>query len=268
MNNKTLNKNIHTYKLDLKVEYTKGIFSNILLGFLVFILLFSNNINATSTTATPKLMGATKGQANVNQGDFSYKLDIKTPKGIANLKPKLSINYNQASSINSILGKSFFLGGLGSISKCKQNLFKEKKDNSRNYNYCLNGQKLLLVGDRQNDEDYGKSNTQYKTALNPTQKIIKKANHWEVYTKDGLIYEYGNNENSNENPNSKISNIIYKLSTIKDRYSNQIRYYYHQNNHQVSNSIKKIEYSNSKIEFIYENRSDKRALYFKGTKKI
>ena len=166
--------------------------------------------------------------------------------------------------MNSILGESFALGGLGSISKCNENLFKEKQDNKRDYNYCLNGQKLLLVDP---SNIYGSTNSEYKTAINTQSKIIKKANHWEVYTKDGLIYEYGNNENSNENPNSKISNIIYKLSTIKDRYSNQIRYYYHQNNHQVSNSIKKIEYSNSKIEFIYENRSDKRALYFKGTKK-
>jgi hypothetical protein len=225
---------------------------------LVFTLLFSNsnansntnnNITDTNILVDNGLMGSTKGEANINQGDFTYKLDIKTPKGISGLNPNLSINYNSASNMNSILGKSFALGGLGSISKCNENLFKEKQDNKRDYNYCLNGQKLLLVDP---SNIYGSTNSEYKTAINTQSKIIKKANHWEVYTKDGLIYEYGNDEMSsddsnqnsaeisNENPNSKLGDAIYKLTTIKDRYSNQIRYYYHPNNHDVSNSIKKI----------------------------
>ena len=262
--NLTLKKDLHMYQTqnNLSKDYlskdikNKHINSNVFLKLIKKILLLLIACLFINTSLY-SIVGSTKGKGSVNNGDFNYILDIKTPKGIDGLKPKLSINYNSASNTNSILGVGFSLSGLSQISKCNQNTFKEKQDTSINYNYCLDGQKLLLVNQY---EKYANPNTEYKTALNSHRKIVKYNSYWIVYSKDGLIYEYGRHTNSN------IANITYKLNKITNRYGNSIIFNYHPNNHQVSNGIKSIEYSNNRIDFIYENRSDKKTVYFKGTK--
>ncbi len=199
------------------------------------------------------IVGATKGSADVSQGNFTYNVEILTPKGVAGLKPELKINYNSSNNVNSILGVGFSLIGVDSITKCNETLFSEKQDPSRNYNYCLNGQKLLLVDDTQ---EYGSKDSEYKTELNNHQKIIKTATSWLVYSKDGLIKEFGNTTDSND------GDTFYKLNKISDRYGNTIDYIYAtDNDHRF---IKQIKYSNNTIDFIYEDRTDAKKLASNG----
>jgi hypothetical protein len=170
---------------------------------LLILVLFSLNVFASS------IVGATKGEFNVSSGSATYNLEIVTPKGIAGLKPSLSINYNSSNNFNGILGVGFSLGGISTINKCNQKLFKEKKDSSRNYNYCLDGQKLVL---KSQGRKYGTYNTEYRTYIDSYSKIIKDSSGWIVYTKDGLIYEYG------KTSTSKDSTVFYRVNKIKDRY--------------------------------------------------
>ena len=199
------------------------------------------------------LVGTSKGSADVSQGSFTYDIQILTPKGVAGLKPSLALNYNSSNNGNSILGLGFSLAGLSSISKCNENLFTEKSDSSRAYNYCLDGQKLLAVDAEQ---AYGETNSEYKTQINNQSKIIKKASSWLVYQKDGLIYEYGNTTDSNDN------NVFYKVNKIQDRYNNEINFIYASSNNE--RYIKQILYSNNSIDFIYEDRNDKKVLASRG----
>ena len=207
----------------------------------IFLLLSLLSVNVYA------IVGTSKGSADVSQGRFTYDIQILTPKGVSGLKPSLSLNYNSSNNGNSILGLGFSLAGLSSISKCNENLFTEKSDTSRASNYCLDGQKLLGVD---SNIVYGETNSEYKTQINNQSKIIKKANSWLVYQKDGLIYEYGNTTDSNDN------NVFYKVNKIKDRYNNEINFIYASSNNEQY--IKQILYSNNSIDFIYEDRNDKK----------
>lgn len=144
---------------------------------LLLVLFYSYSLGA--------IVGATKGDFGVNQGSANYNLEIITPKGTAGLKPSLSISYNSSNNFDGVLGVGFSLNGLSQITKCNQRLFSEKKDSSRNYNYCLDGQKLLTY----NTTDIYGTNVRYITEINNYSKIVKQSTGWIVYTKDGLIYQ-------------------------------------------------------------------------------
>lgn len=131
--------------------------------FLYLFLFFTINLTAN-------VVGATKGEFSVNQGNATYNLEILTPKGTAGLKPTLSILYSSANNMNGLLGVGFSLNGLSQISKCNQTLFSEKQDSSRNYNYCIDEQKLVL---KNSTGSYG-SNTEYKTEIDTYSKNYKR----------------------------------------------------------------------------------------------
>ncbi len=208
-----------------------------------------------SVTVYANIVGATKGNIDVAQGSLTYDIDILTPKGIAGLKPSLGINFNSSSGVNSFLGKNFSLSGLSTILECNESLFSEKNDPSRNFNYCIDGQKLLLVDTTQ---VYGSSGSEYRTEINAFSKIIKTSNAWKVYTKDGLIYEYGNTSDS------KDGEAFFRVNQIQDRYGNKIIFKYASTNDE--RFIEQITYADNSIDFVYEDRTDKRAVYSKGIK--
>ncbi|WP_373003651.1 RHS repeat domain-containing protein [Sulfurimonas sp.] len=199
------------------------------------------------------IVGATKGSADVAQGSFTYDVEIITPKGVSGLQPSLKLNYNSSNSVNSIFGVGFSISGLSSITKCNESLFSEKEDSSRNYNYCLDGQKLLLVDTA---VEYGSDNSEYKTEINNHSKIVKTTSGWKVWSKDGLIHEYGNTADSND------GEVFYKISKISDRYDNAIDFIYASESER--RYIQQIKYSNNTIDFIYEDRDDKKKLASRG----
>ena len=205
------------------------------------------------TLTLSAITGATKGSADVSQGSFVYNLEIVTPKGTAGVKPELAVSYNSSSGMNSIFGLSFSLSGLSSIMKCNEQLFEEKQDSSRTFNYCLDGQKLVLVDESQT---YGEANTEYRTEINSNSKIVKTQKGWKVWSKDGLIREYG------FTVDSKIGDSFFNLNQIKDRYGNAIDFVYQ--NEENRKNIKEILYSNNKIEFNYEAREDKKVVSSHG----
>jgi len=177
----------------------------------ILLLLVFLSINAYA------IVGATKGSADVAQGSFTYDIEIITPKGVSGLQPSLKLNYNSSNSVNSIFGVGFSISGLSSITKCNESLFSEKEETSRNYNYCLDGQKLLLVDSA---AEYGSDNSEYKTEINNHSKIVKTSSGWKVHSKDGLIHKYGNTADSND------GEVFYKISKISDRYDNAIDFIY------------------------------------------
>ncbi len=59
---------------------------------------------------------------------------------------------------------------------------------------------------------------------------------------------------------SKDLDVLYRLNRIKDRYNNEINYKYDT----TTKALLQISYSNNIIDFIYENRSDKRKFYNQG----
>jgi RHS repeat-associated protein len=210
-----------------------------LLKLFTLVLLFNVSLHA--------IVGATKGNVDVAQGNLTYNVDVLLPKGISGLKPGLKLSYNSSNSTNSVLGVGFSLEGVSLVSKCNETLFAEKQDNSRTYNYCLDGQKLLLTDEA---STYGENNTQYRTKTNSQNKVLKTAQGWMVYSKDGLIKEYG------YTADSKDGEAFYRINKIKDRYDNEINFTYASTNNEKQ--LSKIEYANNRIDLVYEDRDDKR----------
>ena len=193
------------------------------------------------------------GEAQVSNGSFNYTIDIKTPKGIAGLKPALAIGYSSNNTNNGMLGVGFSLSGLSAITKCNENTFAEYSDGARNYNYCLDGQKLLLVNPAQT---YGANGTVYRTEMNNQSKITKTSWGWQVHSKDGLIHDYGLNADATR------GDLSYSISQIRDRFNNQINFNY--GGGSDAQYISQISYAGNTIDFNYEARTDTAKHLYRG----
>ena len=199
-----------------------------------------------------------KGFFSVAKGNAYYEIKIDTPKTRGVSKLHLAFLYNSSiintsKSKDGILGNAFSLIGLSTISKCSQTLVSEKNDKSRNYNYCLDGKKLLVVSG-----SYGATNSEYRTEINKFVKIIKDTSGWVIETKNGMIFHYG------KSSTSKVSDVFYRINKITDRFKgNDIDVSYNSDQ-----TVNEISYLNTKIDFIYESRNDTHNLYGWGSTKI
>jgi len=216
-----------------------------------------------TTNLVASLVATTKGNLSINQGNMNYSLPLILPKGVTSFKPNLSIYYNSSNNVNGKLGLGFKLNGFSSISKCNEYKQEDIKDLSRDYNYCLNGEKLLLVNP---SDTYGGNNVEYKTQINNYKKIVSFSSSfttsWKVYTSDGTVHEYGFSSNTQiKNPNNET--VIFKRNKIKDIHGNEIVYVYDENAY-----LSTIAYGNNSIDFSYKDVSKKRFTYYKGVKTL
>lgn len=230
---------------------------NLLKVLMFFYLCFFFN-----TSLLAALVATTKGTLSVNQGNVNYSLPLILPKGLASLKPNLAISYNSSNNSNGKLGLGFKLNGFSSISKCSEYKQEDIQNLSRDYNYCLNGEKLLLL----NASDiYGSNNVEYKTQINNYKKIISyssndKTTSWKVYTNDGTVHEYAlSTDTQIKNENNET--ILFKRNRIQDIHGNEIIYSYNEKAY-----LTKITYANNTIDFTYKDLTNKRFTYYKGIK--
>ncbi|WP_072679687.1 FG-GAP-like repeat-containing protein [Arcobacter sp. LA11] len=229
-----------------------------LLKILIIVCLFFKVLFASS------IVGTTKGKISVNQGNMNFVLPLTLPNGVKNLSPNLSIKYNSSSNNVGKLGLGFKLSGFSSISVCNEYTKKDIANLSRDFNYCLNGQKLITVNP---SDTYGGNNVEYKTEINNYTKIISysqdsKTTNWKLFTKNGLVYEYGLSVNSTKkDKNGDIK--LFKRNKIIDILGNEINYIY-----DASGYIESITYSNNKIDFLYEDNDVSISKYYKGIETI
>lgn len=225
------------------------------LQFFIISLFFTGSIFAS-------IVGTTKANMSISQGNVNLSLVLQNQKAVASLAPSLAITYNSSNISNKLLGVGFNLSGMSSISICNENTKEEIQDDKRAYNYCLNGQKLFLVN---SSDTYGSNEVEYKTQINNYSKIISyasdlKTTSFKVFTKEGLIHEYGFTTNSKKQ-NSLNEVKVFKRNKTSDRFNNSIEYIYNTNNF-----IQEIQYSNNKFIFEYEEKEKKTFKYFKGVK--
>lgn len=162
---------------------------------LAFILLSNTNISAS-------IVGTTKGEIVINQGTANYAINIDVPPGVNGMKPKLSLQYSSTNDNNGYVGLGWSIGGISGITRCAQTTATDGKYHQFGVNYdsndrfCLDGQRLINT-----QGSYGYNGTEYRTEINNYSKIISKSNYYggprwfEVKTKNGLIYEYGLDNN-------------------------------------------------------------------------
>lgn len=159
---------------------------------------------ATSSTwaQSPSVnTSATSGQFSISQsGAANYRIPIQVPPGVAGMEPKLELAYNSQRG-NGMFGLGWGLSGLSAITRCGQTLGQDGLKGSVNFDandrFCLDGQRLILVGG-----SYGVAGSEYRTEIDSFSKIVANGAtgngpaSFTVQTKAGLTLEYGNTTDS------------------------------------------------------------------------
>ncbi|MGV8095652.1 MAG: FG-GAP-like repeat-containing protein [Mangrovibacterium sp.] len=194
------------------------------------------------------------------------KIPIEVPKGINGLQPNLSLNYT-GNFIPGIFGTGWNIEGLSMIGRVNQNIYHDDQSNpikgTLSDRYSLDGNRLIVVSGT-----YGTAGSEYRTEREEFSKITAYGSagqgpqYFIVYTKSGLICEYGNSSDSRALLDG-INVLFWKINKISDRYGNYITFKYIPTDNE--HPIGEIEYTGNtsqstapfaKINFNYKNRSN------------
>lgn len=240
----------------------------------------SFDILETGTTGGSELndeggvVGSIEGAFTVSQtGAAVYSVSIKIPAGTSGMAPELALVYNSQFD-DGYLGEKWSLSGISAITLTSKNMYFDGMNQAVELPqglgpFLLDGMRLLEVATTNNT-------TEYKTEINNMSKIIgdrssdtETVSYFIVYTKSGLIYEYGLTENSKyylKDNNENKCPIAWYVNKISDRFSNYIEFEYYQDELNGELMIKEIRYTGNddldkpcynRIEFNYdENRSN------------
>lgn len=243
------------------------------------------------------VVGAIGGSVDVSGlGAATYTIPIDVPQGIGGIQPNLSINYNSQSG-NGLLGWGWNLAGVSAITRTGADFYHDGfikgvdfghvtgngsgifpfgPNTQRVFDrFSLDGQRLILV----EGSYYGQNNSQYKTEVDGMSKIvaytetgIRGAAKFKVWTADGLIMEYGFNNNARMirtcPDDSNLKEVgAWLLNRVEDKNGNFMLYQYDVSGGQYS--LSKVYYSgntNAKtderglacysVNFIYQDRID------------
>jgi hypothetical protein len=194
-------------------------------GFLTALALL---ISGTSTVLAATVVGRTPGAANVSDGgEASYSVPIFTPPGTHGMTPQLGIVYGHRYG-STLLGAGWGIAGLSAIARCPKVWAAdgEMRDvrNDSSDRFCLDGNKLRLVSGT-----YGSAGATYQTEIETFSRVTSYGvagngpQYFFVERKDGLIYEYGNTEDSRIQSLGQTTARTWALNKIRDRSGNAPR---------------------------------------------
>lgn len=239
----------------------------------------------------PPEIGTTGGSSNNNEGgivgtisgNFTvtptgaavYSVPINVPTGTSGMTPELALIYNSQFD-DGILGERWTLSGLSAITLAPKMYYYDEVSEAVELPqvlgpFNLDGKRLLIV-----NQNSSTNTIEYRTEVDEFKKIIAHTyslatvTYFNVYSKSGLIYEYGNTENSKHYLKDEISGnktkIAWYVNKISDRLGNYIEFEYYQDEINGELRIKEIRYTGNyitgllpynKVEFIYnENRDE------------
>ena len=226
------------------------------------------------TQLTASIVGTTKGEFSVNQGVAHYKLKIDVPPGVAGTKPDLWLEYS-SNADNGYMGVGWRIGGGSTITRCPQTKAVDGVNHkfgvkyNSNDRFCLDGKRLIVV-----KGSYGADGSEYRTEIDTYSKITQKGYYlggpswFEVKTKSGLTYRYGLYGGNNGDASSYITingpKAFWKVSDITDTYGNRVTFHYKNSYSNGENYLDKVTYADNIVDFIYEDRADKKYLYSGG----
>ncbi|MBI2449536.1 right-handed parallel beta-helix repeat-containing protein [Candidatus Pacearchaeota archaeon] len=260
----------------------------ILIFYLVFIISIFTNIQIILAQSGPpsqlsylhdpvipkigELKSSDAFKVDLFSGAFVYSYPLEVPPGTNSLQPKLNLFYNSHDTAQ----RPGFLGTGWSLPQS----YIQRDVNYTPNNIPDNKFKMVLNGFLY-DLIYVSNETRYHTKIDTFIFIENKSNgnnskgeYWIVKTKDGIVYRFGFNNDSETL--STDYNYVWRwnLDLVNDTYGNSIFYTYKENpfpNDMGAIYPNKIEYNNDrkrKIEFIFESsdRPDMSLVYYQGSK--
>lgn len=208
---------------------------------------------------------AFKGSLEVNSvGAATTALPIIAPPAAGGVTPQLSLSYNSNAG-NGHVGIGWSLTGLSSITRCPSNFQTDSRiiqvSLNSNDRLCLDGQRLIPKSGT-----YLSSSAEYRTQLEGFSKVITRMDSpdgimwFQVWTKSGMILEYGYTANSRlEHPNMPATQpYAWYLSKASDRKGNYYQVTYSKVNGVSYPSLVQmygagIQAPSSYVEFSYLN---------------
>ena len=215
------------------------------------------------TQSSTDISTVDQSSTNLFSGSTTYNYPLEVPKGVNNLQPNLMIFYNHQSlsPIPTLLGHGWDISQ-NYISRDTEYTQTDISDDSYFLNFNGIKEKLIYVSSE------GRYHTQSESFL-----YIKKLTggnnqnneYWEVKTKDGTVYRFGYNQDSELASNLENYIVHWNLDKIKDVSDNQVLFTYLENN--GMSYIDEINYGNNKIEFSYSlGTLSPRTLFVQGNK--
>ena len=210
-------------------------------------------------------VGRVSGRASVSStGAALYQIPIKVPEGINGVHPQITIDYNSQSK-NGIMGYGWSFSAFSAISRIGSTVACDGYADYVRMDYSdrlmLDGQRLVLVSGR--NLEIGAT---YASYIEDYKRIeYLGSNSFIVYSKDGLIYEYGGTTDSYITDENNTGTLVWLLSKVRDRFGNYMRYTYANNSTLGDIYISSIEYTGNsimgtnpinRIDFSYSLRSE------------
>jgi len=181
----------------------------------------TNHFTNYSVQGNPLQVGPGRimaSQVNLNSGSATFSYPIELPPGPGGFQPKLNLNYNSASvdemknkqDVGSWVGIGWSLD-FGSISY---------DANTDSYYLNINDSSYQLIATDQTQKNYHTNPEQY-------YKITRSGNTWNVYDKDGILYQFDGTSDSEQ----YLYNTCYRwdMNLIQDTNGNQATMSYVQN---------------------------------------
>jgi RHS repeat-associated protein len=262
---------------------------DLIVKFLFIILLFKIDLIVNAQTTA---VGYTKVETNVAEnGNAIISVPLYLPKGTF-VAPSLSIVYNSQGG-DGLLGLGFSLSGtLQAITRVGPTLAQDGFTTNVSFDkitdrYALNGERLIATFAYKGISSGYLTNAasgEFRTEQESYSKVIPYttnksgmgyiADSFKVYTKDGLILDFGNTKDSKiEAPNSKDTVIAWLLSRISDRNGNYLTITYAEDNIRGEYRPIQIRYTGNsriglkpynRIDLRYESKPDSATKYFSG----
>ncbi len=220
--------------------------------------------------------GYTAGSFNVDEsGTANYSIPITVSPGTGGIEPKMSLTYSSQGG-NGLLGMGWSIGGLSTITRCNATLaqdgFNDAVDFDENDRFCLDGERLIPFGlfdggiELHTEQETFSRIVAYGGLETPTK--------FKVWTKAGLIMEYGFTEDSRIEAEGRTDIMIWTLNRIEDTKNNYLTITYDEDTSNGIYRIDRVDYTgNTKtgltpynsVQFFYEERPDSSLSYFKGS---
>ncbi len=227
-------------------------------------------------------VGATLGEFAVDdQGAATYRIPIMVPPGAGGFQPQLALAYNSQGG-NDVAGIGWTLEGLSLIRRCPRTLAHDADYDGafqvlfdERDRLCLDGQRLQLVAG-----GYGADGSEYRTEIDNFSRI--RAYGWRgtspqgrslgpetftVWTKDGLIMDYGRNAASRLHaPETAGGSAVatWLLDRVRDRFGNEYVVRYHKDGER-GHRVRRIDYGTSRVLFYYAERGDTQRHFTAGS---
>ena len=214
----------------------------------------------TYSTNTEEV-GSIPGSFGVSAtGASTYSMPIECPVGVGGLQPQLAITYNSQAG-NGVVGYGTGISGISVITRGPKTIYHDTNAKGitfiANDAYYLDGQRLIYSSGSTGIEGciyYPESDPYTIVTVRGTYSGTTCNTWFEVLSKDGIKYYYGNNTTSRQ----KLSGgetVSWYLDKVEDPIGNIMTYTY-SNNDGYYVYLTNISYGGNTIELNYATRTD------------